>query len=729
MTAPHATAGSDDDIDLPRVPLTSRPRTMLALLLLATALVFLPALGGEFVWDDTQLIYTNPFIRDLSRLGEALTHDFWHNPQSLEGSSGLSRLYYRPVVTLAYALQFRFFGEHPAGYHLVNLALHLGCVVLAFGWLRRRVGTRGDEGDHRLAALAWVMGAALFAVHPSRPESVAWISGSTDLWLGLFALLGLRAWDEHPRLGGAVLAGLCFFFATLSKETAVVLPALLLVDIALVRPPETRLGVALGRWAVAAAGVGFALVARFMVVARLAPRGILDMWSQAPQRVLSSFGHYLFETFTPWWPSVMRPLQAFAQQRPVYAPWSITLGALGFAALGSLAFAAWRRPVLRGWLADTLWFVVALGPTLNVVPMGMQSLVSARFLYLPLLGLCALAARTLLAAPARWCNTLRGALGVMLVGCAVVSSLHAARFADAETLWTAELRRNPNNYVAYSELFNYALEHRQYARVGPLITRAHDAAMSHGLPDLARDFAMQYARTLPSITPDDDADTLRGVRDFFQQAIDSPESVARLRTRFVRLDVRFSARERPPRTDLRLGAHLGWAHFRLGDTAQAEALLREAARQPHAYRARRYLAGTLAAQHRWREALDTLDGLLRANPADHNGRGLRATFVRYAGALAQPADDVSRLSLAANLEVDLTRSARARALVAPLLRDHPTRLEPVATRIHADLADHRPEAAVAFVRAACARAPEACPAFTEALQRALQSAPPPDAPN
>lgn len=233
MTAPHAAAGSDDDIDLPRVPLTNRPRTMLALLLLATALVFLPALGGDFVWDDTLLIGTNSYIRDLSRLGEALTHDFWHNPQSLETGVGLPRRYYRPVVTLAYALQFRVFGEHPAGYHLVNLALHLGCVVLAFGWLRRRLGTRGDEGDHRLAALAWVMGAALFAVHPSRPESVAWISGSTDLWLGLFALLGLRAWDRHPRLGGAVLAGLCFFFATLSKETAVVLPALLLVDIVL----------------------------------------------------------------------------------------------------------------------------------------------------------------------------------------------------------------------------------------------------------------------------------------------------------------------------------------------------------------------------------------------------------------------------------------------------------------------------------------------------------------
>lgn len=721
MTAPHA-AAADEDIDLPRVPLTNRPRTMLALLLLATALVFLPALGGDFVWDDTKLIHSNPYVRDLSRLGEALTRDFWHTPPSLAGGSGLARGDYRPVVTLAYALQFKAFGEHPAGYHLVNLALHLGCVVLAFGWIRRRLGTRGDEGDHRLAALAWVMGAALFAVHPSRPESVAWISGSTDLWLGLFALLGLRAWDIHPRLGGAVLAGVCFFFATLSKETAVVLPALLLVDIALVRPPEARLGVALGRWSVAAAGVGFALVARFMVVAQLAPRSDVDTWNQAPQRVLSSFGHYLFETFAPWWPSIQPGLLALQHGSRVLAPWSIALGAVGSLALLALMGLAWRRPALRPWAADALWFVVALGPTLNLVPMGMNALIAARFLYLPLLGVCALAGRAALG-PHDWRGHLtRGVLGVALVGGAVVASRHAATFTDRRSLWTAELRHNPNNYNALSELAAEALERGDHAAVGALLSRGHAAAVSAGVGDEAVRFMVKSGQFLLWTTPDDDRETLGEVRGFFDAFCTAEEGTARLRTRHFHIEAALPRHEAPQRRALNLDAWRAWAHFRTDDIDDAEAQLRVAARRPNAYAARRYLAMVLAAQHRWDESRAALDGILREVPADTESRRLQTMLAAYARDLAAAPDEVARTSLAARLWTDLTRPQRARALLAPLLIAHPERVEPVAARIHAELADRRTEAAEMVVREAAVRAPAQAAAFREALQRARTGA-------
>jgi tetratricopeptide (TPR) repeat protein len=721
MTAPSADA-TDDDIDLPRVPLTSRPRTMLALLLLATTLVFLPALGGEFVWDDTQLIYTNSYIRDLSRLGEALTHDFWHNPQSLETGGGLSGRYYRPVITLAYALQFRVFGEHPAGYHVVNLALHLGCVVLAFGWLRRRLDPRGDEGDHRLAALAWVMGAALFAVHPSRPESVAWISGSTDLWLGLFALLGLRAWDTHPRLGGAVLAGLCFFFATLSKETAVVLPALLLVDIVLLRPPETRLGVALGRWAVAAAGVGFALVTRFMVVSQIAPRSSVDTWSHAPQRVLSSFGHYLFETFAPWWPSIQTSLRVLAQGRPVFVPWSIALGAVGVVGLLGLLALAWRRPPLRPWAADALWFVVALGPTLNLVPLGMNVLIALRFLYLPLLGVCALLARAALG-PHTWRGHLiRGLLGVALVGCAVVTSRHAATFSDRRSLWTAELRRNPGNYNALRVLSTLAFARGDHAAAGALLNRGQAAAMAAGVNEEAVRFTVKAAQFLLWSTPDDDHETLDQVRDFFDAFVTAEEGTARLHTRHYRIETTLPRHEAPLRRALRLETDRAWAYFRTGDTAGAEAQLRVAARRPNAYTARRYLAQVLAAQHRWDEARAVLDNVLRATPADAEAARLRSMVDAYARSLDDAPDGVARTSLAARLWTDLTRPQRARELVAPLLVAHPERVEPVAARLYAELADHRAETAEMVVREAAVRAPAQAAAFREALQRARAGA-------
>ncbi len=708
----------------PRVPLTARPRTMLGLLLFATALVFLPALGGEFVWDDTQLIGANPYIRDLSRLGEALTHDFWHNPQSLDHGAGLPRRYYRPVVTLAYALQFRAFGERPVGYHLVNLALHLSCVVLVFGWLRRRLATA--HGTDR--SLAVILGAAVFAVHPSRPESVAWISGSTDLWLALFALLGLRAWDRGPGYLGAARAGMFFFLAALSKETAVVLPALLLVDLVLLPRHEgphretlqgdATLGRALGRWALASAGVGLALGLRFAVVRQLNPPNTHEAWSQTPVRVLASFGHYLVETFAPWWPAVQGSLRVFVRNRPVYAPWSVALGAVGFVALGALALWAWRRPRGRPWLADALWFVLALGPTLNVVPMGMTILVASRFLYLPLLGVCALAARAAFTLPGRPGVGLRAALGGLALAFGVVCSQHAAHFTDRQTLWTAELQRNPFNYYALSELATDALERGDHGRVGPLLNRGYNAAVRYGVGDEAVRFMVKSAQFLLWTTPDDDQETLREVRGFLDAFVTAEGGTARLRTRQFRIEAPLPRHERRLRQSLHLEPFRAWAYFRTGETAAAEAQLREAARRPHAYGARRYLAMVLMAQQRWDEARTQLDALLRAMPTDVESARLRSWCESYPRALDAARDAVARTSLEARLWTDLSRPQKARELLAPVLRAHPDRIEPLAARLYAEMADRRPEAAEIVVREATLRAPSQAAAFQEALQRA-----------
>ena len=756
----------------PRVPLTARPGTMLGLLLFATALVFLPALGGEFVWDDTLLLGTNPYVRDLSRLGEALTHDFWHNPQTLEAARDFGRQYYRPVVILAYALQFRAFGEHPVGYHLVSLALHLGCVTLAFGWLRRRLGASADTPPGPLAV---TLGTALFALHPSRPESVAWISGSTDLWLALFALLGLRAWDRRPDLRGGALAGLFFFLATLSKETAVTLPALLLVDLVLLRAPKTSLRPALGRWALASAGVGLALGLRSVFVPHLVTAHTPVPWGQAAARVLASFGHYLVETAAPWWPSVQVGLKTFVDGQVVYPAWSVALGALGFAALGALAVGAWRHPRARPWLADTLWFVVALGPTLNLISMEGYVLVAARFLYLPLLGVCALVTRAALerrpesrtelrnetqASPGAGTKTgsmpvetpqrsgatrigsaatgdfpvdtpspptprghaVRAALGAFLLAAAVVCSQHAARFADAETLWEAELRRNPGNYYAYNVLAIHHQDRGDYPRTRSLLLRGYAAAQASGVEAFETLCALQLAHLLLWQTPDDDRVTLEALRGFLGQFATAPEGVARLDTPALRLELALPRRTLATRQGVQHRQQWAWATFRSGHEAEAEALLRDlVATHPYAATARRYLAMAQAARGDLTGALETLDGLLAHNPQDTIAAMLQTRIRTHARDLTAAPDDVARTSLTARLLVDLSRAARARRLLAPLLRDHPARLEPLAASLHAELADRRPEAAEALVQAASARAPAQAAAFRAALQDASRA--------
>ena len=154
-------------------------RTALAALLLATALAFAPGLRNGFVWDDVQLIVANAAPLSLDTLRDAFGRHFWDTAGfTLSGRAH----FYRPVVTLAYALTRALFGAGPAGFHLLNLAAHLAVVALAFDHVRRRLD---PDGRSPMAPVASAVAVAAFALHPSRAESVAWASGAPDLWAAL----------------------------------------------------------------------------------------------------------------------------------------------------------------------------------------------------------------------------------------------------------------------------------------------------------------------------------------------------------------------------------------------------------------------------------------------------------------------------------------------------------------------------------------------------------------
>src|SRR5439155_15245252 len=117
------------------------------------------------------------------------------------------------------------FGDDPQGYHAVNLALHVGNVVLVFLVLHRMTAARSRAALARSALLA-----ALFAVHPLRVESVAWVSERKDVlcaFLGLAAMLAYTSWAQSL---GRVRYGLVVLLYTLSlmaKPMLVTLPFLL----------------------------------------------------------------------------------------------------------------------------------------------------------------------------------------------------------------------------------------------------------------------------------------------------------------------------------------------------------------------------------------------------------------------------------------------------------------------------------------------------------------------
>jgi Flp pilus assembly protein TadD len=179
----------------------------LTLLAVAAFVTYASTLGYGFIrWDDDGLVYENPLVTQVSpgAVAQAFTS---YDPQL-----------YVPLTILSYQAESLLFGVRPLPFHTTNVFLHVGCVLLAFGVLRR-LGLR--EGTAFLGAL-------LFAVHPLNAEAVAWISARKDLLASFFSLAAVYAYLS-PKRKGIALVSVWLLLALLSKASAVAVPVIFLL--------------------------------------------------------------------------------------------------------------------------------------------------------------------------------------------------------------------------------------------------------------------------------------------------------------------------------------------------------------------------------------------------------------------------------------------------------------------------------------------------------------------
>lgn len=200
-------------------------RTMLVLGLLAllVGLVYANSLRNGFVYDDHILIAKNQLIKRLDALPTYFLTNWWAGAELAlgrgspegEGTAPGDRRY-RPLALATFAFNYALGGTTPAGYHVVNVLLHIGVTWLVYllavqlGW--------SPAG----AAVA----AALFGVHPLHTEAVNWVSARPELLMSVAVLASLW-WASRGRLGLSLLAFAC---GLLSKEQAVVVPALVVLQ-------------------------------------------------------------------------------------------------------------------------------------------------------------------------------------------------------------------------------------------------------------------------------------------------------------------------------------------------------------------------------------------------------------------------------------------------------------------------------------------------------------------
>lgn len=425
----------------------SQERWGLGILLGLVVLSVLPALRGEWLVDDLPLIAQNRHVHALSweNVAWAFTHDLWDIDQELAQFS--SRIvYYRPLVLLSYALDWVLGAGTTTIFHVTNLVLHLGVTVLAVSALSRWLG-KDRPGGSWLA----LVGGALYALHPAKMESVAWISGRPDsiATLGiLVACEGIARTLRHRR-GGVALSLLGAAIGYLSKETTVVLPVLALAEIVVERRErgDSRI------FAVDRASLAVFLPQAVLAVGYLGLRhALLPMRPFAitglplglhAAFVVESLGRYLHMTF---WPSdlslfsaVMRETNGTVTPSRLY----VALGALVIAALCFLAVRVRRRPETFAPLVVT---VALLAPISNLFWIGGISTVSPRFLYLPSLGIVWLCLESFprleaafAASRVRSFVTAAGALGL-----AALALLRSLDFSTERTFWNAEAQQNPD---------------------------------------------------------------------------------------------------------------------------------------------------------------------------------------------------------------------------------------------------------------------------------------------
>lgn len=413
--------------------------------------VYHTSLGNGFVVDDDQQIHHNPLVQSLANAPRVFLAGSF-NP----GGGGETGFYYKPVMTLSFALLYAAFGPGAFSFHLAQLGLHLanaGLVLLLF----RRLLPAGGRGGVAFGL------ALLFLLHPINSEAVLYVSDLQDVLYFFFGMLALLLTSQGEgesapgqgvsarRIAGAAGVGVCLLLSLLSKETGLLFVAMVAsypVLVARQGTPRVALGAvaAVAAWAVLRFGV-----ARLGVAAStVAPISTASL----PERLINVPYIIWYYTRTLLFPKDLGFVEAWMVRtmdvQHFYAPLALVLALAG----GGVAW-TWlifsRRPAQRGVFAFFgLWLLAGLGLHLHlVVPLDMT--VADRWAYFPLVGLLGMVGVTAPRADRlrRETRALCTALAIVLLAAlAVRTYLRTFDWRDDLTLFSRAVLNPEQNFFA-----------------------------------------------------------------------------------------------------------------------------------------------------------------------------------------------------------------------------------------------------------------------------------------
>ena len=404
-----------------------RTITVSAALFFGTLLVFSRAIGNDFVnYDDPVYVTENPHVQAgllPGGIGWALTTSAaanWH-----------------PLTWISHMVDWSLFEDDPRGHHAVSIVFHALNAVLVFFLFQRL--TNGFW----LSAFS----AALFAWHPLRVESVAWIAERKDVLSGFFGLLALWAYviysqQRSPKWYWFSLGA--FTLGLLSKPMLVTLPfVMLLLDLWPLQRLRSQSCFAPSQRALSEKLPFFLLAAGSCLITLLVQRAggsistVLPLWARIANAFVAVLG-YLKKFVGPADLAVLYP-------HPGFWPATTVAIAVSFFIVATVTVAFQFRA--RPWLAIAwFWFVIMLLPVLGLVHIGLHYMAD-RYTYLPIVGLQLALLPTLAKGPR---PILVLAAVVVLCGCVLQTWNQLGVWKNSFTLFDRALAVSQNNYLAYN---------------------------------------------------------------------------------------------------------------------------------------------------------------------------------------------------------------------------------------------------------------------------------------
>ena len=395
-------------------PASWHPVLPYAALLTVTFLLYGTTIYFQFVWDDVVYVTQNYRVQGLS----------WAHLRAVWTETYLG--HYAPVQHTFLAILHHFSGMDPFGYHLGQFLVHAACACLLY-FVLTKVESRP------VAFLA----SLLFAIHPANIETVAWVSETKSTLAFLFFLLSFWAFlrlRASNRWRDLIWCALFLILSLLAKINTVVAPAIFLLY-------EYREGFTLQIRRVASLLVLFLISAAMVVVHLFSFHGTEAVMESSYyggllvhlQNMPFLLFFYVRMVIFP------HPLSAWQMFR-IYDQFTWQVAAAWIGLLGTIWLFVRANRNVQFW---GLWFLVFLGPVLQIIPFPI--FVADRYLYIPAIGLFVLGARFFLQIWERLAQPSRqlawGALlCAVLVGYAWHTHSHLPIWRNDQLLWDATVK-------------------------------------------------------------------------------------------------------------------------------------------------------------------------------------------------------------------------------------------------------------------------------------------------